>query len=163
MGRIRNVLSRITSVSTPLGGISWSSPTGAEADKTPSSGPRDHATSRFSDGDWITAAIVAQDRAAAILQGVAIAIKVRKNANWQSRVEVVDSAVGVELSRLRQRYEAGGETDEDRCEACIARTTADIIDREMTSYRWKVDEKHDADPLVMFRETVHGLKKNETD
>ena len=162
MGKLRDFLKRITGLSTPIGGISWSPPTERETGKVLSSGQRSRATSRFSDGDWLTAAIVAPERAATILQRVATAITFRKNASRQSRMKAIQSAVAAELSDLRQRYEAGGETDEDRCDACIAKTAADIIDREMTSYRWKLDEEHEADPMDVFRDTIRGLMKHNT-
>jgi hypothetical protein len=123
------------------------------------SGSRQGA-STFSDGDWITAAIVAPERVVRILQRVATTVRLRKNASRQKRIEDIEAALAAELSCLRERYEAGGETDADRCEACIAKTAADIIDREMTSYRWKLDEEPAGEPIVLFKEIIRSLMKN---
>lgn len=127
-----------------------------------SPGAARRGTSTFSDGDWITAAILAPERVVIILQRVATSVKLRKNASRQRRIEEIEAAVGAELSSLRQRYEAGGETDEGRCEACIAKTAADIIDREMISYRWNLGEKGDGDPVTIFRETIRRLMERNT-
>jgi hypothetical protein len=67
-----------------------------------------------------------------------------------------------EVRTLRSRYEKGGETVKDRCEACIAKIVADIIEREMASYRWRRSEEGDADPLDAFKIVVRNLMNKET-
>jgi hypothetical protein len=158
MGRFRDFLRRVTGISTPLGGISWSPPSQEKKPVQPSPPERNDA-GRFSDGDWITAAIVSPERAVATMQRIATSVKARKNASRQRWIDEIGLATSREVSALRERYEAGGETVEERCEACVAKMTADIIEREMTSYGWELDENTDVDPMRLFKEIIRRLMK----
>jgi len=132
--------------------------TGDPLSAQPTGGSTSARTSEFSDGDWITAAIVAPDRAVALFQKVAVSVRHRSNASRETRIEQVAEAVGREVIALRERYKAGGDTDEARSEACIAKMTVDAIEREMTSWRWTLEQQPALDPVTELRNTIRRLE-----
>jgi len=158
MGRLRDFLKRITGISTPLGGFTWIPP----SEKAVASTKQNDSISKFSDGDWITAGIVGPERAVSVLQRIATSTKFRKHTNRQNRIDKIYSAVTQESTSLLRRYEAGGKTDEVRCECCIAKITADILDREMTEYKWRLHQEPDTDPVDVLNGIIRDLKLEHT-
>ena len=126
---------------------------------SPEDGSTSEAGPSFSDGDWITAAIVAPERAVTAMKKVGAALYDRWGGNRNDVVGQIHSAVDQEVSRLRTRFEAGGTTDEARCEACIAKMTADLIEREGSSLVFELRQQPTVDPKTAFSRMIKRLGK----
>ena len=113
----------------------------------------------FSDGDWITAAIVAPERAVTAMKKVGAGLYDQLGGNRNDVVGRIQAAVDQEVSRLRSRFDAGGTTDEARCEACIAKMTADLIEREGSSLVFELRQQPTADAKAAFSRMIKRLGK----
>ena len=109
----------------------------------------------YSDGDWITAAIVAPERAVTAMKRVGAGLSM--NGNRAAVVSQLQSAIDQEVSQLRTRFAAGGTTDEARCEACIAKVAADLIERESASLFYELRQKPGVDPKGAFARMIRSL------
>ncbi len=157
MGRFRDFLKRITGFYTPFGGFSGTPPPEKTIADNNKKQPSDRG--RFSDGDWIAAGIVGPERAVSVLQRIVTSIKFRNHASRQNRIDKICSAVDKEISSLLRFYEDGGKKDEERCESCIAKINADVLDREINEYKWKLNQKPNTDPVDVLNGIIQDLKR----
>lgn len=158
MGKLKDFLRRITGFRIFGSGIDFA-PQNPPPSVSETTGPS-QTEKEPSNGDWIAAGIVAPERAIAVLQRIVTSAKSQRNTHRQKRIDKIRSAVTKEISVLRKQYETGGKTDGGRCEAYIAKFTADILDREMASYLWKVNEETDTDPLDVLNRVIRNLIKH---
>jgi len=113
----------------------------------------------FSDGDWITAAIVAPERAVTAMKRAGAALYDRLSGNRNDAIGQIQEVVDHEVSRLRARFTAGGTTDEARCEACIAKMAADLIEREGSALVFELRQQPAVDPKAAFSRMIKRLGK----
>lgn len=125
----------------------------------PQGGSTSEAGPSFSDGDWITAAIVAPERAVTAMKKARTALHDRMSGSRTDVVGHLQAAVDQEVSRFRTRFEAGGTTDEARCEACIAKITADLIEREGAALLFELMQRPEVDPNTAFSRMIKRLGK----
>lgn len=157
MGRLRDFLNRITGFYTPIGGFSWIPP--PEKTIADNNKKQPGYRSRFSDGDWIVAGIVGPEKAVSVLQRIVTSIKFHKHASRQNRIDKICSDVDKEISSLLRCYEYVGKTDEERCESCIAKITADVLEREINEYKWKLNQESNTDPIDVLNGIIRNLKR----
>lgn len=115
----------------------------------------------FTDGDWITAAIVGPERAEIVLKKLIRELKVMQANTRDEAISCIEEKVTSVISDLAARYKRGGQTPEERLDACIAKVVADILERELSNFSWKLEEKIDEDPLMVFRNTVKTFMETE--
>jgi hypothetical protein len=117
----------------------------------------------YTDGDWITAAIVARERAETELKKVASRARrstITKRAGQPDRSSQRETIVNLLQSRIRQllrNHAQGGTTDDTRLEACTAKVVADILKRELVEFEWAADERSQHDPALVFRDTIKTI------
>jgi DNA-binding winged helix-turn-helix (wHTH) protein len=124
----------------------------------PLSRPPPAETVKYSDGDWITAAIVGPERAENWLKGAAARLN-RQFSNDRT-VESVENYIEAKIRDLVARHERGGTTDDAKLEGCVAKVVSDILARELETFLWNVSERPDSDdPISIFRDTVREFTR----
>jgi len=112
-------------------------------------------TLRFTDGDWITAAIVAPERAKTILKGAAA--RLNRLSPPKRTIESVEGYIEAKIGEIGKRQSVPDASDEFRSEACISGVVVDILGRELGNFLWNAGERPDDDPISVFRETVKAF------
>lgn len=119
------------------------------------------STSKYTDGDWITAAIVGPEQAEERLKKLAAGLKSLEASSRPEKLEQIVQVVQSAIDQLLEKHAKGGTTDETRLDACIAKIMADIMQRELTNFQWNIDEHPNHDPVTVFRDTVKAFIKSE--
>jgi DNA-binding winged helix-turn-helix (wHTH) protein len=134
-----------------------------EQPETNSDGTRNKESQRvvdatkYTDGDWITAAIVARERAETKLKRLAFAFG-KLNVNTRSeKIDHITRTVEATIAELLEKHAQGGRTDDTRLEACIAKVVADILQSELAEFQWSAVEKSKDDPVIVFRDTIKTI------
>jgi DNA-binding winged helix-turn-helix (wHTH) protein len=123
---------------------------------------------KFSDGDWITAALVGPERAKTLLKGAAA--RLNGLAEADRTVATVEGYIEDDIEKLRKRQKSATaeyyieddieklrkrqKYEVSRSEACIAGVVADILSRELENFLWNVSERPSEDVISVFRDTV---------
>lgn len=119
------------------------------------------ASSAYTDGDWITAAIVGPDHAETKLKELAGEFRRLQTSDRTTKVGEIVTRVQSEIEELLEKDSRGGNTDEARLDACIAKVVADILQRELANFHWNVEERLEDDPATVFRDTVKTFIESE--
>jgi hypothetical protein len=118
--------------------------------------------SEFTDGDWITAALVGPEHAERKLKELAGQFsRLRQIEDRDEKIDHMVERVQSVISELLKRYENGGATDEARLDACVAKIVADVLQRELANFQWSAEEKSNVDPVVVFRDAIKAFSKRE--
>jgi hypothetical protein len=128
----------------------------------------------YTDGDWITAAIVARERAEIELKKVASRVNKKALVDVTGRIadgarptepeiglikrDMIDDILQTRIKELHEKHSQGGTTDDTRLEACIAKVVADILDGEFAEFQWAADERSGDDPVQVFRDTIKTIR-----
>jgi len=153
--------------------VSYANASEKDTPAAPSQRPVD-AANTYTDGDWITAGIVARERAETELKKVASRVsKEALNIDVSGRIGVgerltepevrlkkramIDDLLQTRVQELLGKHSQGGTTDDTRLEACIAKVVADILDGEIGEFGWAADERSGDDPVLVFRDTIKTI------
>lgn len=118
-------------------------------------------SSEYTDGDWITAAIVGSDHAETKLKTLAGEFRKLKTSSQDGKLDQIVERVQSVIDALLEKHAKGGNTDETRLDACIAKVVADILQRELSNFQWNADERPNEDPAVVFRDMVKAFVESE--
>ncbi len=117
--------------------------------------------SEYTEGDLITAAIVGPEHAETKLKELAGRLTGLKTSNRSAKLDQIVKRVQSEIDELLEKHARGGNTDETRLDACIAKVMADILQRELANFQWNVEERLNDDPATVFRDTVQAFIESE--
>lgn len=117
--------------------------------------------SEYTDGDLITAAIVAPEHAEAKLKELASGFRRLKTRSRDAKLDQIVKQVQSATDHLLKKYARGGNTDETRLDACIAKAVADILQRELANFQWNAEERPNDEPDAVFRDTVKAFIESE--
>jgi len=119
----------------------------------------------FTEGDWITTAILAPERVETILKKLASRATTDKPKSKDAAVSLVMMEGEKEISKLlaeRQKFLAKASagdstTDEERLEACMGKVVAELLERELANFSWKAGEKPEDDPVQVLRGVIKAF------
>lgn len=117
--------------------------------------------SKYTDGDWITAAIVGPEHAETTLKKLTGVFSRMKAKSRSEKLDRITKQVQSEIDKLLEKHANGGNTDETRLDACIAKVIADILQRELANFQWNAEERPKDDPVTVFRDTVKAFIDSE--
>ncbi|HFD33461.1 MAG TPA: hypothetical protein ENJ28_12235 [Gammaproteobacteria bacterium] len=116
----------------------------------------------FTEGDYITAAIVHADHVEKLLKKLVRQIKDAAKMPNDEAIEYIESKVEEEIKKERNKAENFNKNDEEeRLDACIATLVADVVERELINFGWNVEENKELHPYVVFKNTVKEYIKFE--
>jgi hypothetical protein len=98
---------------------------------------------QYSDADWITAAFMAPRRAASILKAAFSSLSF-STLNPDALKDQISTSIDPEIEKMKSRFEAGGDTTDQRVEACCAKHVADLLLEGKTQALWALSK--DAQP-----------------
>jgi DNA-binding winged helix-turn-helix (wHTH) protein len=107
----------------------------------------------YTDGDWITAALVGPERAEDELKRIATAARYEAPRSEHPDLCIL-GLLDDRIDELLGQHAKGGTTNEARSEACTAKVVSDLLERQKSSFIWNLDEHPGADPVSIFRSTV---------
>ena len=107
----------------------------------------------YTDGDWITAALVGPERTEDELKRIATAARYEAPRSEHPDLCILGLLDG-RIDELLGQHAKGGTTNEARSEACTAKVVSDLLERQKSSFIWNLDEHPGADPVTVFRSTV---------
>jgi len=125
-------------------------------------------TELFTEGDWITSAILVPDKVETILKGLAAKAKSNRQvdtvdfimAEGQKRI---DRLLG-KFNEFLDKHSAGATTtDVERSEACMSRLVAEILERELANFSWSVGERATDEPLEVLKDTIKAFVSSQRD
>lgn len=119
------------------------------------------SSSAYTDGDWITAAIVGPEHAETKLKELVGEFRSLQISDRTTKLDEIVTRVQSEIEELLEKHSKGGDTDEARLDACIAKVVADILQRELANFQWNVEERLEDDPAAVFRDTVKTFIESE--
>jgi DNA-binding winged helix-turn-helix (wHTH) protein len=107
----------------------------------------------YTQGDWITAALVAPDRAEDELKRIATVVRHEAPSSDHPNLCIL-GFIDERIHELLAKHAAGGASEADRAEACIAKVVSDLLEQQKSSFIWNLDESEGGDPVTVFRNTV---------
>ena len=117
--------------------------------------------SQYTDGDWLTAAIVGPEHAETKLKELANEFTRLETNDRSAKLGQIVTRVQAEIDELIEKHTRGGNTDETRLDACIAKIMADILERESANFQWNTWKRPNDDPATVFRDTVEAFIKSD--